>query len=334
MSESASLTEFELIARYFSDIACSDIDGSDVASSAVTLGIGDDCALLSVPVGQQLALSIDTLVAGRHFPVDADADDIARRALAVAISDLAAMGASPLAFTLALTLPSAEQPWLQAFSRGLREAAEQYSIPLIGGDTTQGPLTITVQVQGAVPAGTALKRSGAKPGDAIFVSGYLGDAAAALAVLENTLAVNADQQDYLLARFYQPLAKIALGQRLLGIASSAIDISDGLLADLGHIVKASAVAAKIDLQKLPLSWVLNEVVAKDQALNYALNGGDDYELCFTVPLEKRQALLEYCQSIDVPITEIGEVVEGEGIECRDVDDKVVSFARSGYQHFQ
>jgi thiamine-monophosphate kinase len=329
MSQSAPLKEFELIARYFSDIGYDDVD-----SSAIALGVGDDCALLSMPAGHQLAVSIDTLVAGRHFPLDASPYNIARRALAVSISDLAAMGASPLAFTLALTLPFAEQTWLQAFSRGLCDAAQQYSIPLIGGDTTQGPLAITLQVHGAVPVGTALKRSTAKLGDAIFVSGYLGDAAAALAILENKLAVNADQQDYLLARFYQPAARIDLGEKLLGVASAAIDISDGLLADLGHIIKASGVAAKVDLEKLPLSSVLNEIVDKDQSVNYALNGGDDYELCFTAAPENRQRLIARCESIGVRVTQVGEIVKGKEIECRDGDDKVVTFSRSGYQHFQ
>jgi thiamine-monophosphate kinase len=321
------LTEFELISRYFSAIG-------PIKSSSVKLGIGDDCAILSLPVGQQLAMSIDTLVAGRHFPDGAQPYDIARRALAVSVSDLAAMGASPVAFTLALTLPDVDQPWLQQFSAGLRDAADYYQLPLIGGDTTQGMLAITVQVHGSLPQNIALKRSGAKPGDAIFVSGNLGDAAVALTLMQQSFDVTSAQQAFLHSRFYQPQAQLALGQQLLGKASAAIDISDGLLADLGHICKASAVAATLYSQQIPLSDVVKDVVDSQRALYYALTGGDDYELCFTAPVVQRAEIIACGQSLAVPITEVGVIAAGDGVQCIDQAGAIVDFPHSGYQHFQ
>ena len=327
MDNRQSLTEFELISRYFSNI-----DGGNL-SSVVTLGVGDDCALMSIPEGQQLALSIDTLVAGRHFPVDASPYDLAQRALAVSVSDLAAMGATPLAFTLALTLPSVESSWLKEFSQGLRLAAQTYRIPLIGGDTTQGPLSLTLQVHGAVPTGRALRRSGGSAGDGIFVSGTLGDAAAALAMMQQSLAVSDHQQPFLLERFYRPQARLALGKKLLGLATAAIDVSDGLLADLGHICRASGVGAKIHTENIPLSPVLSKVVAREQGLGYALTGGDDYELCFTAPVKCREALADIAGELGLAVSEIGLLVEGEGLTCVDSLGQPLSFNSTGYQHF-
>lgn len=320
------LTEFELIARYFAGIGPAD-------ANTLNLGIGDDCALLTVPAGQQLALSIDTLVAGRHFPNSAGAYDIARRALAVSVSDLAAMGASPLAFTLAISLPDTDSRWLEEFSRGLRQAADEYAIPLIGGDTTQGPLTITVQVHGSVAIAKALQRSGARPGDGIYVSGCLGDAAAALQVLEQQLVVSECQQAYLLERFYGPRAQLELGQALLCVASAAIDVSDGLVADLQHITTASQVAACIDSERLPLSEVLQAVLPKAQAIGCALSGGDDYELCFTAAANQHQRLMQLSQQLAIPITRVGRIDSGEGVQCVDGAGKPLLLDRTGYQHF-
>ncbi|MEE8058473.1 MAG: thiamine-phosphate kinase [Pseudomonadales bacterium] len=339
------LTEFEIISRYFSDIQGSPGDcspdnkspgksTSPSQSSPVVLGVGDDCALLSVPEGQQLALSIDTLVAGRHFPDNAQSFDVAQRALAVAISDLAAMGACPLAFTLALTLPTVDPSWLDGFSKGLRQAAEYYQIPLIGGDMTQGPLSVTLQVHGTLPFGSSLRRSGARPSDGVFVTGNVGDAAAALAMFKHQIAVDTEQQQFLHSRFYTPQARVELGETLLAVATAAIDISDGLLADLGHICKASGVAAKINSEKLPLSPVLMDVVDRDQALKFALTGGDDYELCFTAPAQFRTMLVETSAKFGVPVTEIGQIEEGEGVVCVDGKGQRLQFAFSGYQHFQ
>ena len=337
MTSTQQLTEFDIISRYFSAIGPESVFSADSSVknpvSPVVVGIGDDCALLSVPVGQVLALSIDTMVAGRHFPIDADGYDVGQRLLAVAISDLAAMGATPLAFTLAITLPAVDNNWLEKFSQGLQSAAQYYQIPLIGGDTTQGPLTLSVQVHGTVPANQALTRAGAQVGDAIFVTGSLGDGAAALAVLENSLEVNSEQRDYLISRFYRPRARVAVGQRLLGIATAAIDISDGLLADLGHIARASAVAATIDISRLPVSTVV-KTVASQQSLNYALAGGDDYELCFTASGGQRQQLHDIAQTCNVAITEIGVITVGTGVNCVDAEGAAVHGLSSGYEHFK
>ena len=326
MTGPGPLTEFELITRYFSDVGPS-------SANNISLSIGDDCALLSLAEGQRLALSLDTLVAGRHFPIDAKPYDIARRAVAVAVSDLAAMGASPVAFTLALTLPEANEEWLQAFSCGLRESAEFYQMPLIGGDTSRGELTISIQVHGTLPLQSALLRSGAQPGDGVFVSGYLGDSAIALELLRGNLSTNAEQEKYLRSRFYCPQARIVLGQDLLPLATAAIDISDGLLADLGHICCASEVAAKINIESIPLSAGLSGLVDGDKMLSYALTGGDDYELCFTVPKERQQHLDALAKKLSLTITRIGEIVSGEGVECLDTQGTVVDFASTGYQHF-
>ena len=331
MSDAGQLSEFDIIARYFCGI-----DGgtkSSADSSHVALGIGDDCALLSLPVDQQLALSIDTLVSGRHFPDDANPYQLAQRALAVSVSDLAAMGAKPVAFTLALTLPKVDTEWLEGFSRGLCLAAEQYGIPLIGGDTTQGSLCLSLQVHGSVASQTVLKRSAAQPGDAIFVTGTVGDAAAALAVIENRLTVNTQQREFLIQRFYQPIARIDVGRGLLGVANAAVDISDGLLADLGHIAKASQLAAVINVDRLPLSVVIKQVVEKPQALAYALSGGDDYELCFTVPQANIAQVKKLSQQLSLPITEVGVIEAGSGVRCINNDGSNVAISATGYQHF-
>ncbi|MFT5577853.1 MAG: thiamine-monophosphate kinase [Paraglaciecola psychrophila] len=319
----ASASEFDIIKRYFTGI------GAEYGD-AVILSVGDDCALISLAPEQQLALSIDTLVAGRHFPASAGAADIAQRTLAVAISDLAAMGAKPVAFTLAITLPSYDRDWLEGFSAGLKKSANHYQIPLVGGDTTAGPLSLTVQVQGSVPVGAALRRSGAKVGDAVYVSGFLGDAAAALAMLEGRLP--ADDQGYFHRRFYQPQARVQLGQQLLGVAHSAIDISDGLLADAGHIASASGVCIRLNADVLPRSKALQrlvdeQLISSQQARAYALTGGDDYELCFTAPPQNFDPLAA------VAVVEIGRVVAGEGVQCLDHSGAVLDFPHHGFQHF-
>ncbi|MBL4827645.1 MAG: thiamine-phosphate kinase [Spongiibacteraceae bacterium] len=324
MKSSSSLSEFEVIQHFFSNIG---------SSAEIDLGVGDDCALLSIPNGQRLALSIDSLLVGRHFPADAAPFDIAQRALAVSISDLAAMGARPLAFTLALSLPDVDQNWLQSFSEGLRASAGHYQIPLIGGDTTKGPLSITIQVHGLLPGKAGLQRDGAQPGDRIFVSGCLGDAAAALDVLQQKIILDTNKKKYFYSRFYQPQARITLGVALLNVANAAIDISDGLLADLTHIARASSVAATVYSEKIPFSDVLVQSVNNDQALRYALTGGDDYELCFTANARHRQQLAKYADMFGVPITEIGEITSGEGVQCLDQQGCALEFAVTGYQHF-
>ncbi len=304
------LSEFALIARYFSSLGRGD---------AVDLGVGDDCAILRLPPDKRLATSMDTLVSGVHFPEDAFPEDIGYRAVAVAASDLAAMGATPLAMTVALTLPEADDFWLTTFSEGLARAVSEYQLPLVGGDTTRGPLAITVQVFGALPAGAALLRSGAKPGDALLVSGTLGDAAGGLAFLQGDWQPSPEHAEYLLGRFYRPTARLKLGAELLGYATSAIDVSDGLLADAGHIAAASGVKISIESGLLPLSAALASHPDRDQALRWALSGGDDYELCFTQPTE---------MPIPQGCTRIGAVTAGAGVGC-DVDIDIAG----GYRHF-
>lgn len=302
--------EFALIARYFSSLG---------AGAAVDVSVGDDCALLSLNEGERLATSIDTLVAGRHFFPDTFPEDIGYRCVAVAVSDLAAMGARPLGMTLALTLPEADDFWLHAFSEGLAQACSQYTIPLVGGDTTRGPLTMSVSVFGALPHDQSLLRSGAKVGDRVCVSGPLGDAAAALAFIQEQWQPEPDHGEYLLQRFHRPTARLSLGRSLLGSATAAIDISDGLLADVGHIATASGVKVVIDCERLPLSEAVRSHPTEKDRLRWALSGGDDYELCFCLPAWCDVPSGTYC---------IGHVLEGEGVECDGA-----AHLPAGYNHF-
>ena len=267
--------EFSLINRYFS--ACG------AAGNDTLLGVGDDCALLAPPSGEVLAVTTDTLLAGVHFPLDSPARLIAQRTLAVNLSDMAAMGATPRWFQLALTLPDTDQDWLADFSGGLNAMACQFNCALVGGDTTRGPLAISITLMGSVPPDKALTRSGAKPGDMIYVSGSLGDGAGGLAVIEGRLSAGKKDAVYLEERFWQPLPRISEGLEIRDFASAAIDISDGLLADLGHVAKASQVGALLEVDRLPLSQELRRAAGLEQGHTWALTGGDDYELCFTVP---------------------------------------------------
>lgn len=303
--------EFDLIYRYFSHLG---------AGAAVDLSVGDDCALLRLEPGERLAVSVDTMVEGVHFPQDTFPEDIACRAVAAAASDLAAMGARPLAMTIALTLPAADDLFLHSFSQGVAEAVTRFGLPLVGGDTTRGPLSVSVQVLGALPLDAALTRAGARPGDIVYVSGTLGDAAAALAVLEGQWRPEPEHADYLLQRFYRPTPRLALGQALLGSASAAIDISDGLLADAGHVAAASGVKLVLEPGRLPLSPALLAHPDPQWRLRCALTGGDDYELCFT--LADGAAAPAGC-------TAIGAVTAGEGVDT----GAPIDFP-GGYQHFR
>ena len=339
-----ALDEFALIRRFFT---------SSSYPAHVVAGVGDDCALLIVPAGCELAISVDTQVAGVHFHADADAALIASRVLRCAASDLAAMGATPLGFTLALTLPVVDETWLAAFASSLAATADILQCPLIGGDTTRGPLCITVQVHGAVPAGQALRRSGAQLGDDVWVSGTLGDGAAALALLENRLmllntndnvsnknnVVSKETETYLLQRFYQPTVDIALGVQLRGVASACIDVSDGLLADLAHIAVASNVAARIFLPTLPVSPLWCDAVTREQAQQWALTGGDDYRLCFTAPLSKRNSLqmlqgAEWSQLVRVgKIVPMDDTFTTGRVVVLDENGVTCSISHAGFQHF-
>ncbi len=275
--------EFSLIKQYFTS--------QPVKRKDVSTGIGDDCAILTVPEKQQVAISTDTLVSGIHFLPTIPPEDLAYKALAVNISDLAAVGADPAWASLALTLPKVDNDWLEAFSRSLFALAEYYSIQLIGGDTTKGPLSLTITIQGLVPQGMALLRSGAKIGDWIYVTGFLGDSAAGLAVLQNRLQPSQpESRDYFITRHLRPQPRLLQGQALRSLASAAIDISDGLISDLNHILTASGCGARINLDALPYSTAMKSQVSKEQAEIWALSGGEDYELCFTVPEINRGAL--------------------------------------------
>jgi thiamine-monophosphate kinase len=304
------VTEFSLISRYFSDLG---------RGAAVDLSVGDDCAILRLGEGERLAVSVDTMVSDVHFPADSFPEDIGFRAVSAAASDLAAMGARPLGMTIALTLPAADELWLNAFSLGLAAAVSEYRLPLVGGDTTRGPLAISVQVMGALPMDQALLRSGARVGDEVYVSGTLGDAAGALAVLEDEWQPTPDFAEYLLERFNRPQARLALGMELLGRASAAIDISDGLLADAGHMAAASGVKICIETDLLPISDALASHHSPDKVMQWALTGGDDYELCFCLPAD---------EPVPDGCSRIGRVEAGAGVECGLAID-----IPAGYQHF-
>lgn len=315
--------EFELIRNYFAAAPCAQV-GGDVA-----LGIGDDCALLALPAGEQLAISTDTLVAGVHFPDVSDPFLLAQRALAVSASDLAAMGARPVGFTLALTLPDVDADWLQAFARGLNRMAQNCELRLIGGDTTRGPLSLTLTVFGAVPAGSALTRSGAREGDLLCVGGDLGDGAGALALVLGQRSTEPSVAQYLLGRYWAPQPQLALGQALRGKATAALDISDGLLADCGHIAKASNVGLLIERDRLPLSTQLLTLFEAQAAQQAALSGGDDYVLAFTLRPDALPELLE----AGWPVRVIGRVAEGQGVTLVDSQGMDVTPEVRGYQHF-
>ncbi|TDV61798.1 thiamine-phosphate kinase [Pseudomonas sp. LP_7_YM] len=316
--------EFELIRNYFAAAPCAQ------PGEGVALGIGDDCALLSVSPGEQLAISTDTLVAGVHFPDVSDPFLLGQRALGVSASDLAAMGASPLAFTLALTLPEVSADWLQAFARGLNQMAQACSMRLIGGDTTRGPLSLTLTVFGSVPAGQALTRSGAQPGDLLCVGGPLGDGAAALPLVLNQRSTETSTTQALLSRYWSPQPQFDLGLALRGKATSALDISDGLLADCGHIALASGVRLLVEREKVPMSDALLAFFNADEALNAAVSGGDDYRLAFTLP----SSLLADLTATGWPIFVIGRVVEGQGVGLIDNQGQDVTPLTRGYQHFR
>lgn len=318
--------EFELITQYF--------DRVKSLRSDVKKGIGDDCALLNIPEKHTLAISTDTLVEGVHFLPDIDPADLGYKALAVNLSDLAAMGATPAWLTLALTLPESDDLWLSAFSDSLFELLDSYQMQLIGGDTTRGPLSITIGVHGLIPDGCALLRSTARPGDSIYITGYPGESAAGLALLQNRLVIaDAEVRDALLQRHLRPVPRVAQGLALRHLASAAIDVSDGLLADLHKLLNASHCGARIDLDNMPVSSLLRAHVSADQALQWILNGGEDYELCFTVPPEKCHELDQALRHLGVIYTCIGEVLpDSEGVKLWQ-GGASTTFNQQGFDHF-
>lgn len=343
--------EFDLIDAFFKPLSIGLPEGD--------LGIGDDGAVLTVPEGHQLVVVTDTLVSGVHFPVDTAPYDIAWKALAVNLSDLAAMGAVPGNFSLALTLPSSDAAWLKDFSEGLKAVSQRFDVPLIGGDTTKGPLTITVSANGWVPKQQAILRSGAQLGDLICVTNTIGDGALGLKLALNQLndcfdksALSEQEKDFLLAALNRPVPQLEIAADLRGLANSAIDISDGLLADLGHILErsngmnlssATVLGAEIELENLPLSAALKAYIDSSKEWSLPLIGGDDYQLCMTVPEAKFSLLKSKLAAKGVSLTGVGRVTKASGIQCLQNGQLlskdelsgfgVASLASGGYSHF-
>lgn len=307
------MLEFDLISKYFT---------WDSKNKSVLLSVGDDCAVLEIAKDFQFATSIDTLIAGVHFSDNTSAKDIAYKALAVNLSDLAAMGALPKFYTLAITMPDINSKWLADFSSSLREISAEFNIDLVGGDTTKGALSITISIFGWVEKGMALTRSGAKIGDDIYVSNTIGDAAFALSFLNNIRKKPID-------RLNRPTPRVGLGRNLLGIASSCIDISDGLEQDLSHILKSSKVGAIINLEKIPLSKCVKDYVYSNNDWSLVINGGDDYELCFTVPSDKKDLIKDIVSTCDINISKIGVINADEKLT---IIGNTTNIGKS-YQHF-
>jgi thiamine-monophosphate kinase len=315
--------EFELIARHF----------MRPAANAV-LGVGDDCALVDVTNGMDLAVSTDTMVSGTHFFPDVDPENLGHKSLAVNLSDIAAMGAMPYWAMLALTLPSVDHAWLAAFAKGFFDLAQEFNVSLIGGDTTRGPLTLTVTIMGEVPAGAALRRNGAKPGNDVWVSGNIGDAALAVAHRHGKVVLTESDYHEAVMRLYEPTPRVALGQALRGLATAAIDVSDGVLADLGHICRLSGVGATVELDKMPVSAIGAKHFASEAGRNAIIAGGDDYELCFTAPPNSRESIEDLVDMLGIPLTRIGQVKRGKGVSLLGIDGKAVKIDGRGYDHFK
>lgn len=316
-----SRSEFDLIIRFFADLGPERPD--------VLLDVGDDCALLEVPSGLSLAVSVDTLVAGTHFFPDCDPEAVGYKSLAVGLSDLAAMGAAPAWATLALTLPHRDDGWIAGFARGFRAIADHYRVRLVGGDTTRGPLSVTVQVHGLVKASAAVRRDGARPGDLIWVSGTLGDAALALRAIQAGRSVETG----LRARLERPVPRVELGAALRGLATAMIDLSDGLAGDLGHILAASGVGAEIDPAALPMSPAVAQRVASEADWTLPLAGGDDYELCFCTPPGYESLIHSLANPLGCPLAVVGRIRAEPGLVLRAVNGASTRLSRTGYDHF-
>jgi len=336
-----SIGEFEVISRFFVRRG-----ERAPAQEGVLLGIGDDAALLRVPEGADLVAAVDTIVAGRHFPLETDARSIGHRALAVNLSDFAAMGASPAWATLALTMPTAEPAWLEGFAAGLWELADRYGVALVGGDTTGGPLTVSLQLLGHVPRGAAIRRSGARAGDMLAVTGTLGDAGAGLwlaqarAAARGQAPTGTDTPPHvgvlareLIERFEYPAPRVQFGLAARGIATAAMDISDGLVGDLPKLAAASGVSAHVDVDRLPLSQALRELATPLQARDWALAAGDDYELLLAVPPDRFGQLSEAASRIGLALTAIGELGAGSGVTWT-LNGLAWIPGVTGYDHFR
>ncbi|MGS0673480.1 thiamine-phosphate kinase [Shewanella sp. 125m-1] len=318
------MKEFQLIESFFTGRAQSRKD--------VVIGIGDDCAIVKPAENKSIAISCDTLVENVHFFPDMPAKELGYKSLAVNLSDLASMGAEPAWMTLALTLPEVDEAWLADFSAGLFEIAEYYGVALIGGDTTRGPRSITITINGQVPRGCGLTRSGAKNGDWIYVTGNLGDSALGLELLRNKAEANIDDRAYLINRHYRPTPRVLAGQSLRTLASSAIDISDGLISDIQHVLKSSQVGAIINVDNIPMSAQLKRNTSAEMALSYALTGGEDYELLFTVPEAQKGALEISLVESGVKFTQIGQVCTGGQLQLLSGNQPFEPI-NLGFEHF-
>lgn len=315
-------SEFELIARHFTRPA-----------PGARLGVGDDAALLAPSAGMELAVSTDMLLVGRHFLPGDDPVKLGHKTLAVNLSDLAAMGARPRWALLALALPEADEDWLAAFSRGFFALAGRHGVELVGGDTTRGPLNLCVTLLGEVEAGQALTRAGARPGDEIWVSGTLGGAALGLAHARSEVVLTPAEAASCLERLHAPEPRVTLGRALQGVASAAIDVSDGLLADLGHILERSGVAAELDFLRLPAPQAVASRLSDPIVRRCLLAGGDDYELCFTAPPDRADAVVAAGRMAGVAVTRIGRVLAGAGLVLIGPDAVTVAITERGYDHF-
>ena len=319
------LSEFDLVDRYFR--------GCGAKRTDVRVGVGDDAAILACPPGTELVAAVDSLVAGVHFPPGSPPASIGHRALAVNLSDLAAMGARPAWALLALTLPQADEAWLSEFAAGMATLARAHDVALVGGDTTSGPLCVTVQVLGHVQSASALLRSGGAAGDVVFVSGTPGDAAAGLSLEQGKLTATGDTATYLRERFLYPAPRVALGERLRRYASACIDVSDGLLGDAAKLARASGCGVELAYREVPVSDALVQAVGEEHARELALTGGDDYELCFSVGPAQVGRLLAELPPERWGYTRIGTLREAAGADVLR-DGTVISFSHSGYDHFQ
>jgi thiamine-monophosphate kinase len=317
--------EFQLIECFF--------NGRGQVRRDVKLGIGDDCAIVQPAENKSIAISCDTLVENVHFFADMPAKALGYKAVAVNLSDLAAMGAEPAWMTLALTLPEVNEAWLADFSKGLFEVADYYGVALIGGDTTRGPRSISITVHGQVPTGKALTRHGAKTGDWIYVTGTLGDSALGLDILRGAQQARPEDREYLIHRHYHPTPRVLAGQSLRTLASSAIDLSDGFVSDIGHILKASGVGAIVNVDALPLSQSLRDSVSLEHALSYALTGGEDYELLFTVPEAQKGALDTALSHAGVKFVKVGQICAGHKLKLLH-DGAPFTPVDRGFEHFQ
>ena len=322
-----ALSEFELIKRYFA--------ARGPIRSDVVLGVGDDGALLEVPAGNELVVTVDTLVAGVHFPVATAPDAIGYKALAVSLSDLAAMAATPAWATLALTLPEPDEAWLDAFCDGLFRLATKYDVQLVGGDTTRGPLSVTIQAHGLVPRGVATRRRGSRAGDLIYVTGTFGDAGLGLRCLDagEAIAVNSEEQSRLVAKLNYPEPRINEGLMLRGLATAAIDVSDGLVADLNHILESSNVGASIELGKVPVSPAVSAYVNRMNIPAFPLTAGDDYELCFTLPAAQKPVVEKQFAASESGCHCIGRIEEQPGLRCIGYHGELLQLGYGGYRHF-